>query len=52
MRSFVAQASWRALERSQSKTPSVDEGVFAAGTGRDYRLTWCLTPTGEWKIKA
>ena len=20
--------------------------------GRDYRLTWCLTPSGEWKIKA
>ena len=19
---------------------------------RDYRLTWCRTPTGEWKIKA
>ena len=20
--------------------------------GRDYRLTWCRTPSGEWKIKA
>jgi surface antigen len=20
--------------------------------GRDYRLTWCRTPTGEWKIKS
>jgi surface antigen len=20
--------------------------------GRDYRLTWCRTPNGEWKIKA
>jgi hypothetical protein len=19
---------------------------------RDYRLTWCRTPTGEWKIKS
>ena len=20
--------------------------------GRDYRLTWCRTPSGDWKIKA
>ena len=26
--------------------------LVASGTGRDYRLTWCLAPSGEWKIKA
>ena len=28
--------------------------IVAAGQppGRDYRLTWCRTPNGEWKIKA
>jgi surface antigen len=26
--------------------------VTASSRGRDYRLTWCRTPTGEWKIKA
>jgi hypothetical protein len=28
--------------------------IVAAGRARarDYRLTWCRTPTGEWKIKA
>jgi len=26
--------------------------VVAGGTGRDYRLTWCRTSSGEWKIKA
>jgi surface antigen len=26
--------------------------IVAGGTGRDYRLTWCRTPSGEWKIKA
>jgi len=27
---------------------------IAAGgsSGRDYRLTWCRTPAGEWKIKS
>jgi len=28
--------------------------IVAAGQGRprDYRLTWCRTPDGEWKIKS
>jgi surface antigen len=28
--------------------------IVAAGRspGRDYRLTWCRTPDGEWKIKS
>jgi surface antigen len=28
--------------------------IAAAGQGRprDYRLTWCRTPDGEWKIKS
>ena len=28
--------------------------IVAAGQARprDYRLTWCRTPAGEWKIKA
>ena len=26
--------------------------IVAGGTGRDYRLTWCRTSGGEWKIKA
>jgi hypothetical protein len=30
----------------------VQHHIVAGGTGRDYRLTWCLTPSGEWKIKA
>jgi surface antigen len=30
----------------------VQHHIVARGTGRDYRLTWCRTPSGEWKIKA
>jgi surface antigen len=30
----------------------VQHHIVAGGTGRDSRLTWCLTPSGEWKIKA
>src|SRR5215813_3890353 len=26
--------------------------VAGRGSARDYRLTWCQTPTGEWKIKS
>ena len=26
--------------------------VAGQSRGRDYRLTWCRTPSGEWKIKA
>jgi hypothetical protein len=28
--------------------------IVVAGrrSGLDYRLTWCHTPSGEWKIKA
>ena len=28
--------------------------IVVAGTppGRDYQLTWCRTPSGEWKIKS
>ena len=26
--------------------------VIGQGRARDYRLTWCRTSTGEWKIKA
>jgi surface antigen len=25
--------------------------VLGQGRGRDYRLTWCQTPSGEWKTK-
>jgi surface antigen len=25
--------------------------VTGRSSGRDYRLTWCRTPAGEWKIK-
>ena len=30
----------------------VQHHIVAGGTGRDSRLTWYLTPSGEWKIKA
>jgi len=30
----------------------VQHHIVAGGAGRDCRLTWCLTPSGEWKIKA
>jgi surface antigen len=30
----------------------VQHHIVTGGTGRDYRLTWCRTPSGEWKIKA
>jgi surface antigen len=26
--------------------------VAGRGSARDYRFTWCQTPTGEWKIKS
>jgi len=26
--------------------------VVGRARARDYRLTWCRTSTGEWKIKA
>ena len=26
--------------------------VVAGGPAPNYRLTWCRTPTGEWKIKS
>jgi surface antigen len=26
--------------------------VAGQSRGHDYRLTWCRTPSGEWKIKA
>ena len=29
----------------------VQHHIVAGGTGRDYRLTWCFTPSGEWKTK-
>jgi len=30
----------------------VQHHIVTGGAGRDYRLTWCRTPSGEWKIKA
>ena len=30
----------------------VQHHIVTGGTGRDYRLTWCRTSSGEWKIKA
>ncbi|HEV2099712.1 MAG TPA: hypothetical protein VGR45_12395 [Stellaceae bacterium] len=30
----------------------VQHHIATGGTGRDYRLTWCRTSSGEWKIKA
>ena len=30
----------------------VQHHIVTDGTGRDYRLTWCRTSSGEWKIKA
>ena len=30
----------------------VQHHIVTGGAGRDYRLTWCRTSSGEWKIKA
>jgi hypothetical protein len=30
----------------------VQHHIVTGGTGRDYRLTWCRTSSGEWKTKA
>ena len=30
----------------------VQHHIVTGGAGRNLRLTWCRTPSGEWKIKA
>ena len=65
--SKVGQSDWWSNPETKSSGSSTILRVFHSGgmachlvrhhivagkpPPRDYRLTWCRTPTGEWKIK-